>query len=89
MMGMREFQDGSLGQPEALLEALGKADDENVKALHVGTIDQLTDLKKKVDSGEKTNEDFKREQLNRIESMLGSIIMHLKIPYKGIITIIK
>lgn len=86
-MGMQEFRDGQMSEPTRDLEKLMReSSDENVKATHFGLIDKLKGLKEKVDAGEVTNEDFRRNQLNRIEGMLSAMILHLSIPYKGIIT---
>ena len=84
---MQEYQDGSMGDIEGIDKMLKKPVDENVKATHFGALDELEALKKKTETGEISNKDFKEQQLNRIEGMLSSVILHLNIPYKGILTI--
>jgi len=86
-MAMQEF-DGSMGEPSKdLKKMLSEAGDENIKATHFGQLGELDKLKKDVEAKTITHDDFRRKQLDRIEGMLTSIILHFGVPHKGILTI--
>jgi len=86
-MGMQEFRDGSFGEPRPdFKELLEKANDESVKGTHFGMMDKLHELKAKVEAGQVNQDDFKNQQMNRIEAMLTALILHFNVPYSGILT---
>jgi len=84
---MQEYEHGGFSEVEAGDSFMKKLNDEGVKATHFGTLDQLKSLKEKVEAKELTQDDFKAKQLDRIEALLGAIVLHFQIPYSGIITI--
>ena len=87
-MGMQEYPDGSMGDPDADFEKmLSESNKPDVKATHFGGLDELQKLKEDVESRNFTQQDFRNEQLNRIEGMLTSVILHFNVPHKGILTL--
>jgi len=88
-MGMPEFEDGSLGGIEKIKdfeEAQEKANADKVRLMHLSKDFKSLEEKKRVGAiEEKTFFD----NLERIETMLGAIITHFKIPYKGILRVYK
>ena len=86
-MGMQEFYNETMGQPTKDIEMLRKSfNQSNIKATYFGEMAKLQELKEKVESKEISIEELKSKQLDRIEAMLSSLILHLNIPHQGIIT---
>lgn len=91
-MGMPEYNDGEIGLPKQFPDAYEELKSNKLKSLHVGGIDELSKLKNKLDGLtskelEEYDAEAKQKQLDRIEGMLASIIIHQNIPHKGIVQI--
>lgn len=82
-MGL-EYKDGSMSNPMELREAFKQAAKEssNIKAVHIGTVEELN---AKIEKSKNKTVESPEQRLDRLESMLSAIIVHLNIPYKGIL----
>jgi len=86
---LSHFDKEDRSKPMDLKEAFKqvKENPDNVKAIHIGSITQLTKEANKAQYLKKVKgiEPLDTKPLERIESMLSAIIAHLNIPYKGIL----
>ena len=89
-MGMPEFEDGSLGEIKQypnFKEIQDAAQEESIKLMHFSKDLKALEEKKLKPVGE--GETNFLDQLERIESMLSAIIVHLGVPYQGILRVYK
>ena len=78
-----EYEDGSMSKPMELTEAFEHAGwNKKIKAIHMGTKEELD---ADVEKAKYKRAESSEQRLDRLESMLSSIIVHLNIPYKGIL----
>ena len=80
-MGMQEYNDGSLGDVKEikdLKDAFSMVEAADVLKLHIAKKEELEKAKENIEKAE-------GKQLDRIENMLTSIILHFDVPVKGII----
>ena len=78
---MAEYEDGRLGEPHQLKDvqrAFEESSAPNVSKFHIA--EKMEELKKASENIRKSE----NTQLNRIENMLTSIVLHFNVPFKGI-----
>lgn len=79
---MIEYNDGKFGEIKELAEALKQINDFDVKALHIGTPEELAERKRQRELEEEEigiNVRYYGETLLRIEEKLDRIIKHFNI----------